>query len=251
MPLGIGLPVVLKAHQPGVAMTRPGDELEGTRTNGVFGGGVEGVRRHQDDRVAHDADGQRRIRHFGMDAHRVLVEHLDALDIFQPAADKVVGAGGGILDAQHVELHRFGVELAAVVEQHPFAQPEGPGGELLVGLPALGQAGDKLAALVDIGQAVKHGGGGMHPVVLIMLVRVEARDIEARAIVQGAAALRMPLAGGGWIDEAEGGHAGKRPTGGSEEGAARHCAPLVCPFRGHDSSPYRRTIHVMSPYPSG
>ena len=55
MALGIGLPVVLKAHQPGLVPARPGDELEGTRANGMFGGRVEGVRRHQDNRVVHDA----------------------------------------------------------------------------------------------------------------------------------------------------------------------------------------------------
>ena len=53
----------------------------------------------------------------------------------------------------------------------------------------LGQAGDQVAALVDIGQAVKHRGGGMYLVVLIMPMRVEASNIGARAIVQGAAAL--------------------------------------------------------------
>ena len=106
-------------------------------------------------------DWQRRIRHFGLDAHRVLVEHLDAVDVFQPAAYKVMSADGGVLDAQDVELHRLGVELAAVVKQHALAQPEGPGAELLVGLPAFGQARDKVAALVDIGQAVIQRGGGM------------------------------------------------------------------------------------------
>ena len=54
MALGIGLPVVLKAHQPGLAIARPGDELEGTRANRMFGGRLEGVRSHQDNRVAHD-----------------------------------------------------------------------------------------------------------------------------------------------------------------------------------------------------
>jgi hypothetical protein len=128
-----------------------------------------------------------------VDADGVPVEDLDAVDVFQPAAYEVV-AGGGVLDAEHVELHRLGVKLAAVVKQHALAQPEGPGGELLVGLPALGQAGDEVAPLVDIGQAVIHGGSGMYLVVLIMPMRVEASDIVARAILQDAASLGMPLA---------------------------------------------------------
>src|SRR5207245_10270325 len=97
--------------------------------------------------------GQRCIRDSGIDADRGLVEDLDAVDVFQPAAYKV-HADGGILDAQQVELHRLGIQLTAVVKQHALAQPEGPGAELLVGLPALGQARDKMAALIDISQAI-------------------------------------------------------------------------------------------------
>src|SRR5215471_17528433 len=182
MALGIGLPVVLKAHQPGLAPARPGDELEGTSANRTFGGRLEGVRSHQDNRVAHDTYWQRRIRHGGIDADRVLVEHLDAVDVFQPTAYKV-HADGGVLDAQDVELHRLGVDLPAVVKQYALAQPEGPGAELLVGLPALGQAGDKAAPLIDISQAIIHRGSGMDLVVLIMPMRVEASHIGTRAIV--------------------------------------------------------------------
>ena len=95
-----------------------------------------------------------------MDADRVLVEDLDAVDVFQPAADKIV-ADGGILDAQDVELYRLGVDLTAVVKEDPLAQPEGPGAELMVGLPALGEAGDDVASLVNIGQAIIDRSGGM------------------------------------------------------------------------------------------
>src|SRR5262245_48388040 len=191
MALGIGLPVVLKAHQPGLAPARPGDELEGTRANRTFGGRLEGVWSHQNNRVAHDANWQRRIRHGAIDAHRVLVEDLDAVDVFQPTTYKVV-ADSGVLDAQHVELHRLGVDLAAVVKQHALAQPEGPGAELFVGLPALGQARDEVAALVDISQAIIHRGSGMYLVVLIVPMRVEASNIGTRAILQYPTPLRMP-----------------------------------------------------------
>ena len=72
---------------------------------------------------------------------------------------------------------------------------------------------------------------GMDDVVLIMRMRVETTHIAARAILQDAAPLRMPLGGGGWTDEAEGGHTGERATGGHEEGAARSCERvcLSCP----------------------
>src|SRR6516165_10331567 len=110
MALSIGLPVVLKAHQPGLAPARPGDELEGTSANRTFGGRLEGVRSHQHNRVAHDTDWQRRIRYCCIDADRVLVEDLDAVDVFQTAAYKV-HADGRVLDAQHVELHRLGIQL--------------------------------------------------------------------------------------------------------------------------------------------
>jgi hypothetical protein len=46
---------------------------------------------------------------------------------------------------------------------------------------------------------------------------VEAARIDARAIEQAAAPLRMALAGGRRIDEAEGGNAGKRTAGGDHE----------------------------------
>ena len=82
---------------------------------------------------------------------------------------------------------------------------------------------------------------GMVDVVLIMRMRVEATHIAARAILQGAAPLRMPLGSGRWTDEAEGGHAGERATGGDEEVTARsvegsclfsasshHPSPFVC-----------------------
>src|SRR5262249_9105726 len=94
---------------------------------------------------------------------------------------------------QEVQLHRLGIDFTAVVEQHPLAQPEGPGAELLVGLPALGDAGDDVALLIDIRQAGVYQAGWMGGVELIMTVPVEAGRITTRAIVQGAAPFRMPL----------------------------------------------------------
>src|SRR2546422_1258410 len=81
----------------------------------------------------------------------------------------------GVFDAQDVELHRLGIDLPAVVEQHALAQPEHPGGEVLVGLPALGDARDDVALLIDIGEAGVHRRRWMRGVQLIMAMRVEAR----------------------------------------------------------------------------
>jgi hypothetical protein len=113
-----------------------------------------------------------------MDADRIAVEDLDTLDGVHRAA-LPVAADGGVFDAHDVELHRFTVDFAAVVEQHALAQPEGPGGELLVGLPALGDAGDDGASLIDVSQAGIHQGGWIGDVVLIMRMRVEAGHIAA------------------------------------------------------------------------
>jgi hypothetical protein len=71
-----------------------------------------------------------------------------------------------------------------------------------------------------------------------MRMRVETTHIVARAILQDASPLGMPLGGSGWLHKAEGGHTGKRTTGGHEEGAARSCERVVGPVRGHHSSPF-------------
>jgi len=57
-------------------------------------------------------------------------------------------------------------------------------------------------------------------VVQIMLMRVEAGNVAARAIQQGAAPLRMALGGGRRIDEAEG-ESSAAPGSGSEADAVR------------------------------
>ena len=119
------------------------------------------------------------------------------------------------------------------MKEHPFAQPEGPDGELLVVLPALGQAGDEVAPLVDIGQAIIHGGGGMYLVVLIMPMRVEASDIVARAILQDAASLGMPLARRRMIGKAEGGHADERSTSGYQKFTSGEIEAPIYPSSGH------------------
>src|SRR4029453_17486620 len=139
-----------------------------------------------------DTGGYGHIRHAGVDAHGVLVEDVDTLDSFY-SAPKIGVANGGVFHAQEVELHGFRVDLAAVVEQHALAQPEHPGGEFLVRLPALGNTRDNVALVIDIGQAVVHGRGDTVGMLLIMTVRVKATRVVTHAKVQHTAALRMPL----------------------------------------------------------
>jgi len=55
------------------------------------------------------------------------------------------------------------------------------------------------------------------PVDMNIAMRIEASDIIARSIEQGAAPLGMPPGGCRLTDEAEGGHAGERPAGGHQE----------------------------------
>ena len=163
----------------------------------------------------------------------VYLSRTSTLSMVSKRAAKKLVADGGVFDAHEVELHRLGIELAAVVKQHALAQPEGPGGELFVGLPALGKAGHDVAPLIDIGQAVIHRGRGLVDVMLILNMRVEAGNIGVRAILQGAAPLRMPRAGGRRLDEAEGGHAGERSTSGDEKFTSRKLEFPVSPSSGH------------------
>src|SRR5262249_3300043 len=98
-----------------------------------------------------------------------------------------------VFHAQEIELHRFRVNLAAVVEQHVLAEPEHPGGEILVGLPALGNTRHNVALVIDIGQAVVHGRRDTVGVLLIVTVWVKATGVVTHAKVQRTISLRMPL----------------------------------------------------------
>jgi hypothetical protein len=53
--------------------------------------------------------------------------------------------------------------------------------------------------------------------ILILNMCVEASNIDARAIIQDAAALRMALAGCGPIDQTKGRHSGKRSASGNQK----------------------------------
>jgi hypothetical protein len=56
------------------------------------------------------------------------------------------------------------------VKQHAFAQPEDPGSEFLIGLPALGNARHNVPLLIDIGQTGLQGRNGVGSVILIVAV---------------------------------------------------------------------------------
>jgi hypothetical protein len=70
-------------------------------------------------------------------------------------------------------------------------------------------------------------------VVLIISMRIEASDIGARAILQDATPLRMPLAGGRLTDVAEGGHPGKRSTRGHQKFTSGKLELSTCSLSGH------------------
>ncbi len=216
IPLGIGLPVVLEAHQPGLVVARPGHELERARGDGVFGRRVKGVGRHHARRVVHDARRHGHIRQRRVDAYRIAVDDLDTVDGVHRAA-LPLAADFGVFDALEVQLHGLSVDFAAVVKQHPLAQPEHPGLEVFAGLPALGNTRNDVALVIQIGQTSIHQGSQMGAVKLIMPMPVEAGRIAARAVPQDTAPLRMLLGGGRRIGEAKCGHAGERPTGGDKE----------------------------------
>ena len=86
----------------------------------MFRSGVEGFLGNQVGGVVQDAGRQGDIRHTQVETHRVLVEDIDILNSFHRATVPVA-ANGGVFDAQNVQLHRFRVDLAAVVKQHAFA----------------------------------------------------------------------------------------------------------------------------------
>jgi hypothetical protein len=113
--LGIGLPVVFEAYQPGLVEVRPGDELERPCANGMFGSGVEGLRGDQVGRVVHDTGRHGHVWQTRIDTHRVLVEDLDTCNGVHRTTVPFT-ANGGVFDALDVELHGFRIDLAAVVK---------------------------------------------------------------------------------------------------------------------------------------
>src|SRR5262249_39054192 len=131
-------------------------------------------------------------RHPHIEAHRVRVEDLDGVDVFHRATVPL-HADSGAFDTQDIELDRFRIDLAAVMEQHPLAQPEDPAGEVLVRLPTLSDARADAALLIDMGEAGVHRRRWMGGVQLIMAVRIEASRIDTRAQLEYTAPWQMPL----------------------------------------------------------
>jgi hypothetical protein len=64
-------------------------------------------------------------------------------------------------------------------------------------------------------------------------MRVEASDIGARAIVQGAASLGVPRAGGRLLNEAEGSHSSQCSAGGDEKFTSEELQFPVRASSGH------------------
>jgi hypothetical protein len=93
------------------------------------------------------------------------------------------------------------------------------------------------AALVDVGQAVIHRRRGLVVLILILNMGVDAGNIDARAVVQSAAALRMALAGSRLscrlTAEAESSHPGKRSASGHQKFTSGKVNLLICALTGH------------------
>ena len=81
--------------------------------------------------IVHHTGRHGHVRHGRMNAYRVLVDDIDTRNGVH-CATVPFGADGRVFDAQDIELHGFCVDLAAVVKQDAFAQPEQPRGEFLV-----------------------------------------------------------------------------------------------------------------------
>src|SRR5262249_35580966 len=243
MAFGISLPVVFKAHQFRLVPACPGYKLEGPCANGMFRGGVKRFWRYQVGRVEHDVRRHGHIRHTGIEPDGVLVDDLDGLDVFHHAT-MPVGADSGVFDAQNVELDGFRIDLAAVVKQYPFAQSEHPGSEVFIGLPALGNARDNIALLVEVGEAGVHRSGRIGGVQLIMPVRIEAGCIEERAKLQYTAPLRMPLRRCPVGREPTQGGTHEHGTGRSEERSAADVGSLCVSV--HDGVLRPRRLHALT-----
>jgi hypothetical protein len=69
--------------------------------------------------------------------------------------DGALRAELGILDRIEGELHRFGVEGGAVVEDDVFAQGEGPRQKVVGDLPRGGQTGHEVSGAVVVDQRIE------------------------------------------------------------------------------------------------
>jgi hypothetical protein len=146
---------LFKAYHPGLVPARPGDKFERTRADGMLGGLVKVVWGLQVGWVVQHVGWHGSIRLSQVETHRVLVEDLNCLNGFYRALVPIA-ANSRVFDVLDIQLHRFRVNLTTVVKQHAFAQPEHPGHEILVRLPALGDTRDNIALLIIIGQAGVH-----------------------------------------------------------------------------------------------
>jgi hypothetical protein len=75
---------------------------------------------------------------------------------------------------------------------------------------------------------------------------VKATNIAARAILQGATALRMALARGRLINEPESSYAGKRPTSGDQEVTPGMPGRSIGCSSGHTCSPFSESAPLSA-----
>jgi hypothetical protein len=118
--LGIRLPVVLEAHHTGLIEALPRDELERPGADGMLRGPGKVIWGLQVGRVVQHTGWHGDIRLIQVETHRVFVDDLGPLNSFyRPAVP--IAANGGVFDMLDVELHRFRIDLTAIVKQHAFA----------------------------------------------------------------------------------------------------------------------------------
>src|SRR5207244_5484215 len=108
--------------------------------------------------------------------YRVLIQDVHRLDALYGTVVEL-STDSRVFEAQDVQLHCFGINLAAIVEQDALAQPEHPRGEFLVGFPALSNARHDGALLVDIRQASVQRRSRMRDVILRGPVSLEASAV--------------------------------------------------------------------------
>src|SRR5215510_10242261 len=77
---GVGLPIVLETHQPGLTPACPGDKLKWPRANGPFRGSVEGFWGLQVGGIVHDVGRQRGIWLAQVEPYCVFVQDVHRRD---------------------------------------------------------------------------------------------------------------------------------------------------------------------------
>ena len=154
--VGVGLKIVLKAHHFCDLIALPAHKLERPTANRKEVRLRFTVRRHEAPRIVHHIGGEGGAGLMQMAAHGILVEDHYLLQVLQRRAREGVGFRG-IFHAREIPLHRGGIHLTAVVEQHAFAQLKGVSQQVSGGLPLAGNTRYWLGFEVQVEQTLGDG----------------------------------------------------------------------------------------------